>query len=107
MCVVSMVTDHYYHRWPSPEWDEVTFPSPQQIPSLPPSLPTPEEYNNFLELVRKAREYDKRTNQPDCPDAEKLKWMDELEKRMVEKYGLQPQNAVVSGVRDIGNPAVD
>lgn len=90
MCVVSMVTDHYSRRWPTPKWEDVTFPHyPNTLPSTP-ALPTPAEYQDFLELVRKAREYDKRTNQPDCPDAEKLKWMDELEQRMVKKYNLKP-----------------
>lgn len=88
MCVVSMVTDHFYKRWLTPEWSDVTFPG--ALPSTHP-LPTPVEYHDFLELVRKAREYDKRTNQPDCPDAEKVKWMDELEQRMVKKYNLQPK----------------
>ena len=84
MCVVSMVTEHFHQKWPTYP------PHPNTLPSTP-ALPTPAEYFDFLELVRKAREYDMRTNQPDCPDAEKLKWMDELEQRMVKKYNLQPK----------------
>lgn len=83
MCVVSMITEHYELKWPLTQ--RIPF-DPLGIHDVP--LPRPLEYFDFLELVRKAKEYDRMTNQPDCPDAEKLKWMAELEKRMVETYNL-------------------
>lgn len=69
MCVVSMVTDHYMKKWPQPAY----------VPSI-------EDYINFRELVRKAAEYDKITNQPNCPDAEKIDWQKELEINFASKY---------------------
>lgn len=48
MCVVSMVSDHYFGKYSQPtQW----------------AWPTWDEYQ---ELKRKAAEYDKLTNQPSC-----------------------------------------
>lgn len=62
MCVVSMVTQHYFDRWPQPNM-------------LPYYI-----YPDMAELIRKARLYDIMTNQPDCPDLEKAKWLEEVQK---------------------------
>ena len=64
-----MVTDHYMKKWPQPAY----------VPSI-------EDYINFRELVRKAAEYDKTTNQPNCPDAEKISWQKALENNFASKY---------------------
>ncbi len=57
MCVVSMISDHYFDKW-----------SPRQSGTVTtfPDLPTQKEIDEFRELLRKAREYDKANNQPDC-----------------------------------------
>lgn len=48
MCVVSMVSDHYFQKYPQPiQW---TWPT----------------WTEYQELKRKAELYDKRTNQADC-----------------------------------------
>lgn len=70
MCVVSMVTDHFTDRWTSPLYQ------PRYIrPGLPPLPPqrqiTLEEIDEFHKLLERAREYDRRTGQPDCELAEK------------------------------------
>lgn len=75
MCAVSMITDHYRTVYP----DFTTFPAPQ--------------YPDYAELVRKAKLYDEMTKQADCPDQEKLKWHEALEKFMREKYDLKPKAA--------------
>ena len=72
MCAVSNVTRSYYDR----------YPMPNQFPV--------NEWPNFQELVRKAREYDRLTKQPDCQDPLKASWERELERVMREKYGLHP-----------------
>lgn len=72
MCVYSMVSGHHMGLWPQPE----------QFP--------PYRYEEYQELLRKAKEYDRMMNQPDCPDPEKEKWEKSLEKYMEEKYGLKP-----------------
>lgn len=62
MCVVSMVTDHYWRKWPDPV----------QMPK--------DIYSDLEELIRKAREYDRIMNQPDCPDPLKQDWYQKLQK---------------------------
>lgn len=56
MCVVSMISDHWQKKWSDPSKVEITF----------------EQWQEYLELKRKAEEYDKKTNQPKCqkPDLE-------------------------------------
>lgn len=85
MCVVSMVHEHY-QTWPSP----FTPAAPTFPPPLHPDW-TWERWNEYQELLRKAAEYDKRVGQPDCPDPNKEAMMQEIERRLIEKYGLQPQ----------------
>lgn len=70
MCVYSMVSDHFMHQYPSP----YTFP--------------PAAYPDMAELLRKARLYDEMMKQPACPEAEKARWVAEVERIMREKYGL-------------------
>lgn len=45
---------------------------------------TPQKYDYLRELIRKAEEYDRITNQPDCEDAEKGKVLERIEKRLAE-----------------------
>jgi len=68
MCAVSMVMDHYRERW-----DPLTAPaSPNTIQILQPMpLISAEEVAEFKKLLDRAREYDKRMNQPDCEMADK------------------------------------
>jgi hypothetical protein len=71
MCAVSMVTQTYMDQVPIlKDW----------------SLPL---FNDFEELVRKARLYDEMTNQPDCPDPKKDEWRKSLEDFIREKYGIE------------------
>ena len=61
MCVVSMVTQHYWEKFPQPS----LFPINQ--------------YKDFMEILRKAKEYDKIMNQPDCPEFEKAEWLKQVQ----------------------------
>lgn len=69
MCVVSMVSDHYMHKWPLPHY-----------------VPSYEEYLNYRELLRKAAEYDRITGQKDCPSKDKVDWNKQLEEVFNQKY---------------------
>lgn len=62
MCVVSVVTDHY-RRYPNDWWD-------------------PTKWDDYLDLKRKAEEYDRITNQPDCEDPKKQRFEQEVLKRL-------------------------
>lgn len=72
MCVVSMVMDHYTDKW------KYTLP-PQPVEYVPgvqvfiPTLPTQAEIDEFRKLLERAREYDRKNNEPDCELAEKRK----------------------------------
>lgn len=87
MCVVSMVHDHFQRPWlPSPA-------VPEPLPWTPTSYPewTLERWNEYQELLKKAKKYDERTGQPDCPDPEKEKRFLEIQKMIEDRYGLQPK----------------
>lgn len=81
MCVVSMIMDHYRDRWEPriPRTDDPFYYPQQQLDPkdwqqfLAPKTPaiTPEEIAEFRKLLDRAREYDKRNNEPECELAEK------------------------------------
>lgn len=69
MCVVSMVMDHYSHK---------PFPGFWTQPS----------YEEYKELLRKARLYDEMTKQPDCEKPE----LKEFDRRLDELMRIKIQN---------------
>ena len=75
MCVVSMITEHYWRQYPNP----VYYPR--------------DKYRDMEELIRKAREYDRIMNQPDCPDPVKADWY----KQVIEKMN-KPQTWTATSV---------
>lgn len=78
MCVVSMIGDHYadhFKQWPTqhPIWQ----PGPGQTVLLSPvSREEFEELKRTVEemktLLKRAKEYDERNNEPDCEVEEKM-----------------------------------
>lgn len=96
MCVVSNVGDHY-GQWPD-QW-----PWRPVQPTIPPNLPDDfgESVRKALEgheiadlrariekleeLLRKAKEYDTKTGQPDCEMDEKV----ELLKKLAKQLGVE------------------
>jgi hypothetical protein len=91
MCVVSMVTDHYRDKWPLPQYPSPGAPFIPSQPSQPfqllPHLITKEQWDEYQELKRKAVEYDKRTNQPDCAKPEVEEWERAIES-VLRKHGI-------------------
>ena len=89
MCVYSLIMDHYYDKWkwyPPPPMP-VTYPSPNTLPVPPitiiphPVSPiTPAEIEEFRKLLERAREYDRKNNEPDCELEEKRKKLKDLAK---------------------------
>jgi hypothetical protein len=94
MCVYSMISDHFidktekrypwinpidpmYPSTPTP-WDnsnkfkEFVFPSKQEFDALK------REVEDLKELLKKAIQYDKNTNQPNCEDAKKKEFLKNL-----------------------------
>jgi hypothetical protein len=82
MCVVSMIGDHYSQKWTS------TGPGIQiQAPgySFPPLLVTKAEFDELkrevLEmkaLLIKAADYDKKNNEPNCEQEDKVKLLKQI-----------------------------
>jgi hypothetical protein len=76
-----MVMDHYHEKW-----RQIPYPY-QQIPYNPgiPVLTEPpisdEEIREFRRLLERAKEYDKRNNEPDCEDNGKRKALLEIAKQ--------------------------
>lgn len=70
MCVVSMVTDHY----------QKIYPSPLDM--------SPDTYYDIMELIRKAKEYDRLNKQPDCIAKYKQAWLDALTMSPVKLYSI-------------------
>jgi hypothetical protein len=92
MCVTSMIMDHYRDRW----YPLTPVPMPQPVPFSPGTgwqpMPTiqiapaisAEEVAEFRRLLDRAREYDKRHNEPDCELDEKR----EMLKKMAAALGV-------------------
>jgi hypothetical protein len=79
MCVVSMIMDHYNDKWKKYIYPPL---GPQQIPSAKELAEQIEELRKFIE---RAKEYDKRNNEPDCEMEEKRRLLKEL----AEKLGVE------------------
>ena len=79
MCTVSMVMDHYREKW-EPLVQPV---QPWVIPVVVPQL-SQEEIDEFRKLLDRAREYDKRHNEPDCELDEKRQAI----KKLAEQLGV-------------------
>lgn len=105
MCVVSMIGDHYKDKWTSPpydwlqpyivprkeptDWNELLKPfkvEPTQSPiSRKEFDDLKKEVLEMKELLQKAVEYDKKTNQPHCETEEKIA----LLKQVAKLFGVE------------------
>jgi hypothetical protein len=86
MCVVSNITDWGRKTWPYEFYPQVY---PQPAPYVPPQTgtnitpaPSIEQWNEFLELVEKAKKFDEMVGEKDCIDPGKEAWMKRMEARM-------------------------
>lgn len=90
MCVYSMIMDHYQDKWtPAIPFIPNSLPYSPSLPYIPPTIAIPyitkEEIEEFRKLLERAREYDKKNNEPDCELQEKK---DAL-KALAEKLGIK------------------
>jgi len=84
MCVMSVVMDYGRTTWPtvvSPTWAPVnpispTYAPPEQAPAERDAI------LKFMDLVRKAAEFDKAADQAHCEDPEKIKLLERIEQRL-------------------------
>lgn len=96
MCVVSMVMDHYGDEWnrrfeeqrrrDQEAWERYRQQGQPYLPILP-QVPAirPEEIEEFRRLLERAREYDKRNNEPDC----ELESKRERVRKLAEELGVK------------------
>jgi hypothetical protein len=86
MCVMSMIMDHYGDKWQPlvpPATYPVSVPWPVVLPATAPvPLVSPEEVAEFRRLLERAREYDRRNNEPDCELAEKRERVKDLARQL-------------------------
>lgn len=89
MCVVSMIFDYEYDKWKRniQPWKKYPYDPntpyvPPYIPTPQPKLPTQEEIDEFYELLKRAKKYDKENNQKDCETEEKKKKLKDLAKEL-------------------------
>lgn len=78
MCTASSIGDYGRKMWPSPLPDPYDGWKPFPVFPITPapySWPTKEQFEEFLKLMRAAREFDKATGQADCPSEEKTGWI--------------------------------
>lgn len=78
MCVVSMIMNHTYDKWPKP-WE---YPG-KKVPI--PDIPSEKEVEEFRKLLERARKYDEENNQPDCELDEKRKAL----KTLADELGIE------------------
>lgn len=78
MCVVSLVTDHYTDKWKQ----LIPIPFDNGAPTVYTPAITAEEIQEFRKLLERAREYDKRNNEPECELAEKRETLKKIAKQL-------------------------
>lgn len=89
MCVVSMVGDHYRDIWDKQQiWDKLS--------SRPPAVTRAEfdelkrQVAEMVELLKRAKAYDERNNEPDCEIDEKM----ELLRKVAKIVGVDLDDAL-------------
>ncbi len=88
MCVYSMVAEHFGDKW------QKIYPTTPYVPGItyPTPIMPPEEIEKFRkdakeleELLKKAKEYDERNNEPDCELDEKKKTLQDI----ADRFGVE------------------
>ena len=94
MCVYSNIVDYSRKLWPQPEpWiippfepfvptNPWAYPTEPEIQPQPYNGPTKEQFEELLELLKVAKKFDEKTNQPDCELEEKKNFIKELAKKL-------------------------
>lgn len=72
MCVVSMIGDHYQDKWREINYD---FSSYIQNVSRAEFEALKKEVENLKELLKRAKEYDEKNNEPNCEIEEKMEFL--------------------------------
>lgn len=76
MCTVSMIGDYYGEKWGQPDYkwvfDNINNVTRQEFEALK------KEVEDMKELLKRAKIYDEKNNEPDCELEEKMKKLREI-----------------------------
>lgn len=86
---MSMVTQHYQDQWA---------PRPVDFGPWPSRTLSPCSWDEYLELKRKAAEYDRLTAQPDCHDPGKQEFEAAIVQVLRERFGIEPKTEALGPV---------
>lgn len=85
MCTFSMISDHYTDKWNRPPYISSTQPGNWSgYHPITPHIPSQAEIDEFRALLTRAREYDKRNNEPEC-DLESKKV---ILRKLAQEWGI-------------------
>ena len=98
MCVVSMIGDHYRDHWTDPQRDGWHIPYvPPTQPIVLPSPVSKEEFDalrkevlEMKKLLKRAKDYDEKNNEPDCEIDEKM----ELLRKVAKLVGVDLDDVI-------------
>lgn len=96
MCVVSMIMDHYSDKWGKFRPYFSPFQNPEPWPPTQPATQPyvspikQEEVDELRRLLGRARDYDRRNNEPDCELDEKKQTL----KRVAEALGINLEDVL-------------
>ena len=90
MCTVSMIMDHFGDKWGNPQYrpggpyrPNVDYPIDPPFTTVKPTIPiTDAEIEEFRKLLERAREYDRRNNEPECELESKKQKIRDLAKEL-------------------------
>lgn len=90
MCVVSMIMDHHIDKWHLPTPLAWPIPQPAVLPWTPPALdwppldklPTREQFQELIDLLKMGKRIDDAIAQPDCELESKKQILRELAKKL-------------------------
>lgn len=107
MCVVSMIGDHYRDKW-ADIWPGIKVPDSVEYPGkgVQPFNPIPvisrdefdalkKDVEEMKALLKRAKEYDERNNEPDCKIEEKMA----LLRKVARMVGIDLDDVI--GPRDV------
>ena len=90
MCVVSMVGDHYHDKWNQPPYKQLFTNTPEVSRAEFEALK--KEVQEMKALLKRAKEYDERNNEPNCEIEEKMKTL----RKIAELVGVNLDDVLKS-----------
>lgn len=91
MCAVSFIGDHYRDKWDEPDWGKIVQPIIHPVQPFSVKPVSQEDFDKLKadvaemkKLLKRAKDYDEQTGQPDCETDEKMA----LLRKVAEAVGI-------------------